>query len=73
MEQVDNEALYRNFMLLTFMDSQKNALAKTNPCAWGYDIIGTYYKCNMTDIYGSNGISADETISKAACTQETNY
>lgn len=55
-EQIDNEALYRNFMLLTLHGQSKDALAKTNPCAWEYDIIGTYYKCNMTDIMAAIGL-----------------
>ncbi len=55
-EQIDNEALYHNFMLLSLHGQSKDALAKTSLCAWEYDIIGTYYKCNMTDIMAAIGI-----------------
>lgn len=55
-EQVDNEALYRDFMLLSLHGQSKDALAKTNPGSWEYDIIGTYYKCNMTDIMAAIGL-----------------
>ena len=55
-EQIDNEALYHNFMLLSLHGQSKDALAKTSLCAWEYDIIGTYYKCNMTDIMAAIGL-----------------
>ncbi|MCI8426202.1 MAG: DegT/DnrJ/EryC1/StrS family aminotransferase [Lachnospira sp.] len=55
-EQIDNEALYHNFMLLSLHGQSKDALAKTSLCAWEYDIIDTYYKCNMTDIMAAIGI-----------------
>ncbi len=55
-EQIDNEALYHNFMLLSLHGQSKDALAKTSLCAWEYDIIDTYYKCNMTDIMAAIGL-----------------
>lgn len=53
---VDNEALYRQFQLLSLHGQNKDALAKTRLGAWEYDIIAPYYKCNMTDIMAAIGL-----------------
>lgn len=53
---VDNEEIYRQFMLLTLHGQSKDALAKTKPGAWEYDIVYPAYKCNMTDIMASLGL-----------------
>ena len=53
---VDNEELYHKLMLLSLHGQSKDALAKTKLGAWEYDIKGTYYKCNMTDIMASIGL-----------------
>ena len=53
---VDNEELYHQLMLLSLHGQSKDALAKTKLGAWEYDIIGTYYKCNMTDIMAAVGL-----------------
>jgi dTDP-4-amino-4,6-dideoxygalactose transaminase len=53
---VDNEELYHQFQLLSLHGQNKDALAKTKFGAWEYDIIGTYYKCNMTDIMAAIGL-----------------
>ena len=53
---VDNEELYHKLMLLSLHGQSKDALAKTKLGAWEYDIIGTYYKCNMTDIMAAIGL-----------------
>ena len=42
----------------------KDALAKTQLGAWEYDIVGTYYKCNMTDIMASIGLAQIKRYSK---------
>ncbi len=55
-ENVDNEALYKEFMLLSLHGQSKDALAKTQLGAWEYDIVSPYYKCNMTDIMASLGL-----------------
>ena len=55
-EQVDNDKLYHQLMLLTLHGQSKDALAKTRLGAWEYDIVGTYYKCNMTDIMAAIGL-----------------
>ena len=43
-------------MLLSLHGQSKDALAKTQLGSWEYDIVGTYFKCNMTDIMASLGI-----------------
>lgn len=54
---VDNEALYRQFMLLSLHGQSKDALAKSKLGAWEYDIVAPYYKCNMTDIMAALGLA----------------
>lgn len=53
---VDNEEIYKQFMLLSIHGQSKDALAKTKLGAWEYDIVAPYYKCNMTDIMASLGL-----------------
>lgn len=53
---IDNEEIYKQFMLLALHGQDKDALAKTKPGAWEYDIIYPAYKCNMTDIMASLGL-----------------
>lgn len=53
---VDNEALYRQYMLLSLHGQSKDALAKTKSGAWEYDIVGPWYKCNMTDVHAAIGL-----------------
>lgn len=56
-EGVDNEELYKKFMLFSLHGQSKDALAKTQLGAWEYDIIAPYFKCNMTDIMASIGLA----------------
>ena len=51
-----NDNLYRKAQLLSLHGQNKDALAKTNSRTWEYDIIGTWYKCNMTDIAAAIGL-----------------
>jgi dTDP-4-amino-4,6-dideoxygalactose transaminase len=53
---VDDEWLYKQFQLLSLHGQNKDALAKTKLGAWEYDIIGPWYKCNMTDIMAAIGL-----------------
>lgn len=53
---IDNEWLYKQFMLLSLHGQSKDALAKTQLGAWEYDIISPAYKCNMTDIMAAIGL-----------------
>ena len=61
---VDNEAIYRQLQLLSLHGQSKDALAKTQLGAWEYDIIGTWYKCNMTDIAAAIGLKQLERYPK---------
>lgn len=52
-----NELLYRISQLFSLHGQNKDALAKTQLGAWEYDIIGPWYKCNMTDIMAAVGLA----------------
>lgn len=52
-----NEFLYRVSQLLSLHGQNKDALAKTQLGAWEYDVIGPWYKCNMTDIMAGIGLA----------------
>lgn len=54
---IDNEALYKEYQLLSLHGQSKDALAKTKLGAWEYDIVYPAYKCNMTDIMAAIGMS----------------
>jgi len=56
-EGIDDEELYKKFMLLTLHGQSKDALAKTQLGAWEYDIVAPYFKCNMTDIMAAIGLA----------------
>lgn len=53
---LDDEALYKQFQLLSLHGQNKDALAKTQLGAWEYDIVAPYYKCNMTDVMAAIGL-----------------
>lgn len=53
---IDNDEIYKKVQLLSLHGQSKDALAKTKLGAWEYDIIGTYYKCNMTDVSAAIGL-----------------
>ena len=52
-----NEYLYRLSQLYSLHGQNKDALAKTQLGAWEYDVIGPWYKCNMTDIMAGIGLA----------------
>lgn len=53
---ISNEEIYHQFQLYSLHGQSKDALAKTQIGAWEYDIIGPWYKCNMTDIMAAIGL-----------------
>ena len=57
---INNEELYRRYMLLSLHGQSKDALAKTQKGSWEYDIEIPGYKCNMTDIMASIGLAQFE-------------
>lgn len=54
---LDDEELYREYMLLSLHGQNKDALAKNKAGAWEYDIVNCGYKCNMTDIMSAIGLA----------------
>ena len=53
---VDDEEIYRMYQLLSLHGQNKDALLKAGGATWEYDIIGPWYKCNMTDVTASIGL-----------------
>ena len=53
---ISNDDIYKKLQLLSLHGQSKDALAKTKLGAWEYDIVGTYYKCNMTDVAAAIGL-----------------
>ena len=51
-----NDFIYRLVQLFSLHGQNKDALAKTKLGAWEYDIIGPWYKCNMTDVVAAIGL-----------------
>lgn len=54
---IDDGEMYHKLQLLSLHGQSKDALAKTEVGAWEYDIVGTWYKCNMTDIAAAMGLA----------------
>lgn len=53
---ISDEDIYHQYQLYSLHGQSKDALAKTQLGAWEYDVIGTWYKCNMTDIMAAMGL-----------------
>ena len=62
-EGIDDEALYHQVQLYSLHGQSKDALEKTQLGAWEYDIVGPWYKCNMTDIMAEIGLAQLERYS----------
>lgn len=54
---IDDEEIYHQVQLYSLHGQSKDALAKTQLGAWEYDIVGPWYKCNMTDIMAAIGLA----------------
>lgn len=54
---LDNEAIYKQYQLLSLHGQTKDALHKNGLGNWEYDIVAPYYKCNMTDIMAGIGLA----------------
>lgn len=57
---INDEKIYNHVQLLSLHGQSKDALAKTQLGAWEYDIVGTWYKCNMTDVAAAIGLKQFE-------------
>jgi len=55
-ESFDAEALYKLFNTMSLHGQSKDALAKTQPGAWRYDVALPGWKCNMTDLQAAIGL-----------------
>ena len=56
MIDIDNEEIYHQYQLYSLHGQSNDAFAKNQLGEWEYDIIGPWYKCNMTDIMAAIGI-----------------
>ena len=54
---IDSADIYKRLQLLSLHGQSKDALAKVQLGAWDYDIVGTWYKCNLTDIAAAVGLA----------------
>ncbi len=54
---ISDDDIYKKLQLLSLHGQSKDALAKTQLGAWEYDIVGPWYKCNMTDIMAAMGLA----------------
>lgn len=59
-EGIDDAELYHQIQLYSLHGQSKDALNKNKPGMWEYDIVGTWYKCNMTDIMAAIGLKQFE-------------
>lgn len=55
-DSVSDAEIYRKIQLYSLHGQSKDALSKTRAGAWEYDVLGPWYKCNMTDIMGAIGL-----------------
>lgn len=62
-EGIDDEELYHKLQLLSLHGQSKDALSKTKLGAWEYDIVGPWFKCNMTDVLAAIGLAQFERYS----------
>ena len=53
---IDNEEIYHSYMLYSLHGQSKDAFSKNKGGGWEYDVLGPWYKCNMTDILASVGL-----------------
>lgn len=53
---IGDDEIYKKLQLLSLHGQSKSALEKSQIGAWEYDIVGTYYKCNLTDVAAAIGL-----------------
>lgn len=59
-EDLNDEEIYKQVQLYSLHGQSKDALSKNQLVAWEYDILGPWYKCNMTDIHAAIGLAQME-------------
>lgn len=62
--RIDEESLYKQYMLWSLHGQTKDAYAKNKGNSWEYDVVDTQYKCNMTDITAAIGLAQLERYEK---------
>lgn len=53
---IEDAEIYKMFQMLSLHGQNKDALAKSTMGSWEYDVIGPWYKCNMTDVMAAIGL-----------------
>lgn len=53
---ISDAEIYHIYQLLSLHGQSKDALSKSKAGSWEYDIVGPWYKCNMTDIMAAIGL-----------------
>ena len=53
---VSNAEIYKQVQLYSLHGQSKDALSKNRPGVWEYDIVGIWYKCNLTDVHAAIGL-----------------
>lgn len=56
-EDLNDEEIYKRVQLYSLHGQSKDALSKNQLGSWEYDILGPWYKCNMTDIHAAIGLA----------------
>ncbi len=55
--RIDEEKVYKQYMLWSLHGQTKDALAKNNAASWEYDVVNAQYKCNMPDVLAAIGLA----------------
>lgn len=58
--EIEDDEIYHNLQLLSLHGQSKDAFSKAKLGSWEYDIVGTWYKCNMTDVTAAIGLKQFE-------------
>lgn len=61
---IDDEDIYKRIQLMSLHGQSKDAFSKNQLGSWEYDIVGTWYKCNMTDLVAAIGLAQLERYPK---------
>ena len=61
---IDEEEMYKQYMLLSLHGQTKDAYQKNKVASWEYDVVDTQYKCNMTDVLAAIGVAQLERYNK---------
>ena len=62
--RIDEEKMYKQYMLWSLHGQTKDAFAKNTGASWEYDVVDTQYKCNMPDVLAAIGLAQFERYGK---------